>query len=79
MATPENPLQHRMTEWLELGGISRHLLVQFSFWLCALNCHIQATYICSTLLAPINNLAIFYKLFINQVLVQSVAKNPAFS
>lgn len=31
------------------------------------------------LLAPINNWATFYKLFINQVLVQSVVKNPAFS
>lgn len=35
------------------------------------------TYIHSTFLAPINNLAIFYKLFINQVLVQSAAKKSS--
>lgn len=39
----------------------------------------QTTYICSTLLTSINNLTIFHKLFINQFLVESVAKNPVFS
>lgn len=47
---------------------------------CAfLTAMIQTTCICSTLLEPTTNLSIFYKLFINQVPVQSVAKNPVSS
>lgn len=67
---------HRIAE-TERG--LRRLSGPTPFWLHTLTVIILATYICSSLLTSINNLTIFYKLFINQVLEGNAAPNPVLS